>query len=277
MANSLTPMESFLEGFHKSNPGCTPASFANGYSDDGLTSYDKLIQVINLASANESSLLDLACGDGFLLTKVSNLFPKVRLHGVDLSIGELDVARAHLGSANISLIQAKAQNLPFSDSSFEFILCHMALMLMDDLDQVISEIHRCLKPGGVFAAIVGGKFNHDPIFTLFLKLLDEALADEGKTWLRDLGDPRTRSPEALKKLFTDGFGGVELSDFEIRFHDRPEMLMSFFMLMYDVGLLSSDRRQKLHHDFLEELREQCDSDGKVTHRFCLRQLTCLRR
>lgn len=267
-------MEQFLKSFHKENPGCTPASFANGFTDKGLTSYDHLIQTLPSQGMRGKSLLDLACGDGFLLEKLRAQFPNLVLYGIDMSAGELAVAKERLQSTEVTLLEGVAQTLPFPSLSFDFILCHMAFMLMGDLDQVVFEIRRCLKPNGTFSAIVGGKFNHDPVFKGFLELLDEALSSEGKTWLRELGDSRTRSLEGLNGLFAEGFENVEIVDFEVRFYDKPEALINFFMLMYEVGLLSAGRREKLRYDLILKLRKDCDMEGKLTHKFAMRQLSC---
>lgn len=267
-------MEQFIERFHHKNPGCTPTAFTNGYTTDGLTSYDKLIESLSNSALVNARLLDLACGDGYLLKKLSSLFSELRLFGVDMSAGELEVAREMLSSTETVLVEGKAQNLPFPTASFDFIVCHMAFMLMEDLENVVFEIQRCLKPAGRFVAVVGGKFNHDPVFKEFLGLLDQALSSEGKTWLKNLGDPRTRSVETLKEIFTSGFEQIEVEDFEIRFYDHPETLINFFMLMYEVGLLSEGRKEKLHDDLFQKLNEVCDADGKFSHRVSLRLLSC---
>lgn len=58
----------------------------------------------------------------------------------------------------------------------------------------------------------------------------------------ELGDPRTRSEAGLKSLFyPEHFTEIQIHDFKIDFHEKPEDLISFFMLMYGVGLLSANR------------------------------------
>jgi len=273
----MNSIENFIQSFHGENPSCTPASFALGVSNEGLTSYDHIVKTIEESANANAKILDLACGDGFLLKKLRQASPDFDLFGIDMSESELQVARKNLSSLEVSLLNGKAQTLPFSDSNFDGILCHMALMLMDDIEQVISEIHRCLKAKGIFTCIVGGKFNKNPIMTQFIELLDSSLAFENKTWLRNLGDKRTRTSEGLLSLFEKNFEAIEVNDFEIHFNSQPESLLPFFMLMYDVGLLSSNQKNKLQEQFLVELEKAKDSSGRVQHSFSLRQLICRKK
>ncbi|HEY8270200.1 MAG TPA: class I SAM-dependent methyltransferase [Pseudobdellovibrionaceae bacterium] len=270
-----TSIETFLQDFHKKHPGCTPAAFSNGFTKDHKTSYDMVASVLAPSSENQAIVLDLACGDGVLLQRISTAgYKNLNLIGVDMSVGELEAARTRLSSAKVKLLEAKAQSLPLPDNSVDFVLCHMAFMLMDGIENVVSEIHRVLKPGGTFSAVVGGKYEKAPAMDAFLQLLDEALKEESQSWLSNLGDKRTRSEDGLRSLFTkDRFvqsGTVQ--DFSIRFHDRPENLMDFFMLMYDVAALSPARQVKLGGDLLLKLESLSDEMGKMHHSMGLRQI-----
>ncbi|MBL4633932.1 MAG: class I SAM-dependent methyltransferase, partial [Kofleriaceae bacterium] len=57
--------EDFLLEFHRRHPGCTSQAFAQGGQEGiGGSSYELLVEV---ALAEESSIVDLGCGDGHLL------------------------------------------------------------------------------------------------------------------------------------------------------------------------------------------------------------------
>jgi ubiquinone/menaquinone biosynthesis C-methylase UbiE len=270
-------IEKFLQDFHKKHPGCTPAAFSQGSILEGLNSYDCLSNL--LPSTGEiSTVIDLACGDGTLLKNILNRkIPNLKLIGVDMSDGELEVAKSQISLSPVTFIEANAQSLPLADESADFVFCHMAFMLMDNVEQVVREIHRCLKPGGIFSAVIGGKFERSLIYDRFLDLLDEALKEENKKWLSQLGDQRTRSAEGLNSLFTTpSFAKPKIEEFKLKFYEPPTNLMNFFMLMYDVGLLSENRQKKLFSDLLAALQAFVDKDGRMEHFMWLRQITCRR-
>lgn len=273
-----SPTEIFLIDFHKKNPGCTPAAFANGTRIDGSSSYDAISCLLQ-PFENLGTVVDLACGNGALLKNIiDRKFQPTQLIGIDMSVGELESAASRLLQYPIKLIEGRAQGLPFADSAVDFIFCHMALMLMENIDQVAREITRCLKPAGLFSAVVGGKFERSEIYDRFLRLLDEALKEENRKCLSKLGDSRTKSSEGLKSLFNENdFEGVEVSEFQLHFYERPESLMNFFMLMYDVGLLPEARQAKLYSDLLTDLKELRDESGRIKHFMWLRQVTCVRK
>lgn len=154
----MTERESFLRGFHDAQPGITSRALARAGS------YERLA-----ARVPPGRVLDLACGDGALL---AGLGPHAI--GVDLSHGELaharerprdpdrGRARARAGDTwtctltPYHLVQARAQALPFRDQAFDAATCHLAFMLFDDIEQVVAELARVLRPGAPFLALLGG-------------------------------------------------------------------------------------------------------------------------
>lgn len=271
--------EHFLLDFHKKFSGCTPDSFASGVTHEKKNSYDLLAEVLPLQSSSPIQVLDLACGDGALLELISQRRKEgFTFVGLDMSEGELGAARLRLASSGINLIQGNAKSLPFSDQSFDFVLCHMAFMLMDQLEDVVSEIHRVLKPGGTFSAVVNAKREHSMPMKAYLRLLDTMSIHELKA-LPPIGDQRARTEEGLKSLFSKQFFKVpgSFKDFALHFYNSPRDLIPFFMLMYPSGRLSEDEREVLQSKLLCELELMVDSRGKVEHFYWLRQIAFQRR
>ena len=99
-------------------------------------------------------------------------FPGQRL-GVDIFAPDLALASARLPAAYFML--ARAQALPFADRSMDVVVCHMALMLMDDPDVVLAECRRMLRPNGTFAAIVNRPTEPDALARTILDALRDAL------------------------------------------------------------------------------------------------------
>jgi len=104
----------------------------------------------NDAAKAGSKILDLGCGGGFL----SEEFAKAgfAVTGLDPSPHLLEEARAHAaqGGLAIKYVEGYGEKLPFADGSFDFVACCDVLEHVEDVDRVIGEIARVLKPAGYF-------------------------------------------------------------------------------------------------------------------------------
>ncbi len=105
-------------------------------------------------------VLDLGCGEGRHAINVY-LHADVTAIGVDLSHRDLLTSRERFlpfqqesTNKQLYLQQADATRLPFSDNSFDKIICSEVLEHIPDYQGVLTEIARILKPGGVLAITV---------------------------------------------------------------------------------------------------------------------------
>ena len=86
-----------------------------------------------------TSILEIGCGTGIDL----RLFPDTfQIHGVDLNDNALDIAKGKMPFANFK--NANIIDLPFEDSSIDFVFTHQLLNYLDDdtLDKGITEMYR---------------------------------------------------------------------------------------------------------------------------------------
>lgn len=272
MQSSLSPAERFLAGFHDADPGVTSRAFAglpaSMAGSSFASSYECLASVV---PAGAATVVDLACGDGYLLSLLASrrqagLSPV----GIDLSAGELEAARHRLGAGAV-LHQARAQSLPLADCAADVVLCHMALMLMDDAPQVLAEVRRVLRPGGVFSAVVGGG-SGSPAHQVFVSLLRQHRKLPQFESLR-LGDRRLHSPEGIADLFAAQYEPPAIDEIVLQWRCRPAGLWSWFDKMYDQGWLDAADRLEIERSFLEAMTPLCEADGQVEHRVMLRRIT----
>ncbi|MBI4280480.1 MAG: class I SAM-dependent methyltransferase [Armatimonadetes bacterium] len=56
--------------------------------------------------------------------------------------------KARMAPAQVHLVQAQAEALPFSDSMFDSVLCTLVLCSVDDPLEALREVWRVLRPGG---------------------------------------------------------------------------------------------------------------------------------
>ena len=57
------------------------------------------------------------------------------------------------GLANVRTAYAKAEALPFEDASFDLVTCRIAPHHFDSIADFLDEVHRVLKPSGLFAVV----------------------------------------------------------------------------------------------------------------------------
>lgn len=105
------------------------------------------------AGRGGQKFLDLATGTGVIARAVQAQSPASAVVGADFSESMLDVARAGKGSEGIDWQFADAHELPFADAEFDGVTHGYLLRNVSDLDRVLNEQFRVLKPGGVVAAL----------------------------------------------------------------------------------------------------------------------------
>ncbi len=96
------------------------------------------------------SVLDIGCGGGLLAEELARL--GCRVTGVDPSEASLAVAREHAAreGLEISYLSGSGEALPVSDASFDIACCCDVLEHVRDLERVLSETSRVLRPGGLY-------------------------------------------------------------------------------------------------------------------------------
>jgi SAM-dependent methyltransferase len=244
----VTP-DQFLRAYHARYPGATALAFAGGRLADGRSTYELLADL----PAPGDRVLDLACGDGHLLELLVARGGRT-LVGIDMSPEEL-AAAARRRLPGVELIEARAQALPLAAGSIDWALSHLAFMLMSDVESVVGELCRVLRPGGRFAAVVGGgPGEEEDGFALFLRLFRDAY-DELPEKPPRIGDGRTREAGGFASLFHPGSGfqaDIEESALAVQLDAGAERVWDILAAMYEMMLVPADRAAALRARFLAE-------------------------
>jgi ubiquinone/menaquinone biosynthesis C-methylase UbiE len=261
---ALSPVETYLQDFHQRQPGATTAAFAHLRARSSVADYASSYAAVAACvpeSTRPLSVLDLACGDGYLLKLLSDRQePSLKLMGVDMSQGELDVARATLPE-NVVLLKERAQELSVETGSVDYVLSHMAMMLMDDIEQVIKEIRRVLRPQGYFAAVVGRGFLLGDVSEVLIGVLLPILREEAAAL--PFGDPRTRTNDGWTGLLEHDFENLQFEDLNLDWEPLPHELWDSLVQTYDIDRLSEPARARLRERFLQVVSHVQQSDGTI--------------
>ena len=107
--------------------------------------------ISSLPPLNRPRCLDIACGTGDLCELLAAKYPDAEIVGLDLSEAMLNIARARVLGPRVTFREGDMCQMDFPDGSFDVVTGGYALRNAPDLNQVLAEIRRVLKPGGVAA------------------------------------------------------------------------------------------------------------------------------
>jgi 2-polyprenyl-6-hydroxyphenyl methylase / 3-demethylubiquinone-9 3-methyltransferase len=134
----------------------------------------KLFNELNVDPQGKTAL-EVGCGGGILCEEIARLGFEVT--GIDPSEHSLRIAASHAQAVGlrINYEQGAGEAIPYRDDSFDIVFCCDVLEHVRDVAQVIAEISRVLKPGGVFC--------YDTLNRTFLsKLVAINIAQVWKRW-----------------------------------------------------------------------------------------------
>jgi ubiquinone/menaquinone biosynthesis C-methylase UbiE len=103
-------------------------------------------------------VLDVAAGNGEQTLMAARLVgPRGSVLATDIAdrlLAYLDEAARNEGLTNVQTRLMDARRLELEPDSFDAAICRLALMLIPEREKALAGIHRALKPGTRFAAVV---------------------------------------------------------------------------------------------------------------------------
>ena len=114
-------------------------------------------------------LIDVACGTGdiaeLLLNNISN---SSKITCVDPNQGMINKGKEKLNKfKDLNWVVAEAENLPISNNSFDFYTISFGLRNTKNLNKVLNEAYRVLKPGGRFLCLEFSKIQNSNLNFLY--------------------------------------------------------------------------------------------------------------
>ncbi len=117
-------------------------------------------------------VLDLGCAGGFMAEALDAR--GARVTGIDPAEKAIAAARAHAAQERrgIAYDVGVGEALPYAAASFDAVVCVDVLEHVQDLDRVLAEVARVLRPGGLF---LFDTINRNPVARLATITLAEDL------------------------------------------------------------------------------------------------------
>jgi ubiquinone/menaquinone biosynthesis C-methylase UbiE len=112
----------------------------------------------------DGDLLEVAAGTGILTRELDRaLGAAARITATDLNPPMLEVAAARSSAPRVTWRQADALDLPFTDRSFDAVVCQFGVMFYPDQARGHAEAGRVLRPGGRYVLSVWDDLASNPV------------------------------------------------------------------------------------------------------------------
>jgi SAM-dependent methyltransferase len=157
-------------------------------------------------------VLDLASGTGEpAISLAARVGSEGHVSALDLSSELLAIATERAqqrGLTNLSTQQADAQQLPFSDQSFDLVTSRFGVMFFQDCEKAFREVHHVLKPGARACFLAWGPFKQ-PYWSSMIGVVLKHVG--GPAIVPGGPDPfKFAEPGSLSSMLRKaGFGNVE--------------------------------------------------------------------
>ena len=166
---------------HRSDPSLTPEEWHAWFSvQAGWTQPTRTWLYRRAGLAQARDILEVGCGTGVVAGEMARLGP-VRVVGLDIDSEMLSFARRQ--QHDVTCVQGDVHTLPFSDGSFDAVVCHYLLLWLVDPAQGVREMARVVRPGGHVLTCAepdyGGRVDHPHEMVRLGRLQAEALRQQG--------------------------------------------------------------------------------------------------
>ena len=233
-----------LVTFHRTYDGATPGLLARLRTPDGQTSYQLLASRIRALAPGVRDILELGCGDGALLGLLASLYSGVALHGVDLSEGEIALARTRVPRASFE--RGDASRIDMGHMAYDVVASHLSFMLMPSSGMILAHAHKALREGGLLAFVIEDPLAGDTIVNALreaLTFVSRRLPNFSPTIP---GRAALERDEVLHGLLAEAdFRSISIERFVVQAVLSPEERWNFVERTYMVGLLDPQLRRDL--------------------------------
>jgi SAM-dependent methyltransferase len=163
------------------------------------------------APAKGQSALDVACGTGVGTRMLAEAVgPEGSVVGVDNDEAMLATAGTVPLSPSAAAIrwqQASADDMPFTDQAFDYVLCLEGIQFFPNRTRAVREMRRVLRLEGSLIASVWGPIEQNPGYAALAEGLRQFISPEAAN-LAALSLP---DPLAMQRVFeAAGFGTIEV-------------------------------------------------------------------
>jgi arsenite methyltransferase len=191
------------------------------------------------------AILDLACGTGFPLFELAQVYGATcQVTGIDQWKEAVERGRAKQQAyqlPNVQILEADAAQLPFGEREFDLIVSHLGINNFADPEAVLAECFRVAKPQASLVLTTNPIGHMRELYALFREVLLELHQSMYLERLQQNEEHRGTKASLSGMLQAAGFHTVKIQEgaFQLRYLDGSAL---FHHLLTQVGFLDGWRQ-----------------------------------
>jgi len=139
----------------------------------------KIISVLShhLNDTSNLTLLDIGCSTGIMTKQFALFFETVV--GLDVDEEAVKFATNNYSDENLTFISKSTEDAEIEENTFDVVVLSHVIQMIPDVQSLMFEVSRVLKPGGICYFAVGNRLSlRDPQYKLpFISLLPKKFAN----------------------------------------------------------------------------------------------------
>jgi len=160
-------------------------------------------------------ILETAAGTGIVARAVHRANPQAQIVATDINPAMLEFAMNALHSERVSFQHTDAQKLPFTEGSFDLVLCQFGVMFFPDKIRANGEARRVLRPNGHYLLVTFDRLELNPIPKAAQDAVSALFAHEPFDYM-ERGPFSYSDPGQIKHdLLAAGFTDVEIETIKL--------------------------------------------------------------
>jgi demethylmenaquinone methyltransferase/2-methoxy-6-polyprenyl-1,4-benzoquinol methylase len=152
--------------------------FLNRFLSVGIDIWWRKKAISQLKTLSPQKVLDVATGTGDVALMTYKMLKPVKITGIDISEGMLELGRKKIAKAGFSqrieLLKGDSEKIPFEDNHFDAITVAFGVRNFQNLDKGLKEMYRVLQPGGRMVVLEFSK-SRNVLFNFYLNVVAPAV------------------------------------------------------------------------------------------------------
>ena len=155
-------------------------------------------------------IIETAAGTGIVTAALHRANPHANIVATDLNPAMIEIAQRKAGMEGVRFRAADALDLPFTDESFDLVVCQFGVMFFPDRARGNAEARRVLRGGGHYLSVVWDRLASNPVSNVVHNVVTSLFPADPPGFLARTPFGYSDPQEIERDLETAGFAAINI-------------------------------------------------------------------